>query len=431
MRILKLTEETRKDILQNLLKRSPNNYGEYEERVNTIIEAVRTNGDAAVFDYTRQFDGADISKDNILVTEDEIKEAYEQVDAALLAVIRKALVNIKKYHEKQVQNSWFTTEDGVILGQKVTPLETAGVYVPGGKAAYPSSLLMNVLPAKIAGVSRIIMCTPPGADGKVYPSTLVAAKEAGVDEIYKAGGAQAVAAMAFGTESIPKADKIVGPGNIYVALAKKAVFGYVGIDSIAGPSEILVLADETADARYVAADLLSQAEHDEMASAILITTSETLARQVSREAEQFTRTLSRQEIITKSLDNYGYILVADTMEDAVAAANDIASEHLEIVTADPFHVMTKIKNAGAIFIGPFSSEPLGDYLAGPNHVLPTNGTAKFFSALSVDDFIKKSSIISYSREALEKVHEDIEQFAKCEGLTAHANSIHVRFDEGR
>ncbi len=431
MRILKLTEETRKDILQNLLKRSPNNYGEYEERVNTIIEAVRTNGDAAVFDYTRQFDGADISKDNILVTEDEIKEAYEQVDAALLAVIKKALVNIKKYHEKQVQNSWFTTEDGVILGQKVTPLETAGVYVPGGKAAYPSSLLMNVLPAKIAGVSRIIMCTPPGADGKVYPSTLVAAKEAGVDEIYKAGGAQAVAAMAFGTESIPKADKIVGPGNIYVALAKKAVFGYVGIDSIAGPSEILVLADETADARYVAADLLSQAEHDEMASAILITTSETLARQVSREAEQFTKTLSRQEIITKSLDHYGYILVADTMEDAVAAANDIASEHLEIVTADPFHVMTKIQNAGAIFIGPFSSEPLGDYFAGPNHVLPTNGTAKFFSALSVDDFIKKSSIISYSREALEKVHEDIEQFATCEGLTAHANSIHVRFDEGR
>lgn len=431
MMILKLTEETRKDILQNLLKRSPNNYGEYEERVNTIIEAVKTNGDAAVFDYTRQFDKADISKDNILVTEDEIKEAYEQVDAALLAVIQKALVNIKKYHEKQVQNSWFTTEDGIILGQKVTPLQTVGVYVPGGRAAYPSSLLMNVLPAKIAGVSRIIMCTPPGADGKVYPSTLVAAKEAGVDEIYKAGGAQAVAAMAFGTESIPKADKIVGPGNIYVALAKKAVFGYVGIDSIAGPSEILVLADETADARYVAADLLSQAEHDEMASAILITTSETLAKQVSMEADEFIKTLSRQEIITKSLDNYGYILVADTMEDAVAAANDIASEHLEIVTADPFHVMTKIKNAGAIFIGPFSSEPLGDYFAGPNHVLPTNGTAKFFSALSVDDFIKKSSIISYSREALEKVHEDIEQFAKCEGLTAHANSIHVRFDEGR
>lgn len=428
MRILKLTADTKKDILQNLLKRSPNNYKEYEECVDSIVETVRQKGDAAVFDYTRQFDGADITKDNVLVTEEEIKEAYEQVDSTLLKVIQKSLVNIKKYHEKQVQNSWFTTEDGIILGQKVTPLETVGVYVPGGKAVYPSSVLMNVLPAKVAGVDKIIMCTPPGKDGKVYPSTLVAAKEAGVDEIYKAGGAQAVAAMAFGTESIPKADKIVGPGNIYVALAKKAVFGYVGIDSIAGPSEILVLADDTANARYVAADLLSQAEHDEMASAILITTSQTLAEQVSAETDKFTEKLSRQEIIKKSLENYGYILVAENMEDAIAAANDIASEHMEIVTADPFHVMTKIRNAGAIFIGENSSEPLGDYFAGPNHVLPTNGTAKFFSALSVDDFIKKSSIISYSREALEKVHEDIEQFAECEKLTAHANSIRVRFE---
>lgn len=431
MRILKLTTDTQKDILQNLLKRSPNNYTEFEDRVNEIIENVRTRKDAAVFDYTRQFDHAEITKDNVLVTEEEIREAYEQVDASLLAVIRKALVNIKKYHEKQVQNSWFTTEDGIILGQKVTPLETVGVYVPGGKAVYPSSLLMNVLPAKIAGVSRIIMCTPPENNGKVYPSTLVAAKEAGVDEIYKAGGAQAVAAMAFGTESIPKVDKIVGPGNIYVALAKKAVFGYVGIDSIAGPSEILVIADETANPRFVAADLLSQAEHDEMASAILITTSQTLAEQVSAETDKFIQKLSRKAIIQKSLDNYGYILVADTMDEAIATANEIASEHLEIVTADPFHVMTKIKNAGAIFIGTYSSEPLGDYFAGPNHVLPTNGTAKFFSALSVDDFIKKSSIISYSREALEKVHEDIEQFAECEQLTAHANSIRVRFEEGR
>lgn len=431
MRILKLTADTKKDILQNLLKRSPNNYTEFEDRVNEIIENVHTRKDAAVFDYTRQFDHAEITKDNILVTEEEIREAYEQVDASLLAVIRKALVNIKKYHEKQVQNSWFTTEDGIILGQKVTPLETVGVYVPGGKAVYPSSLLMNVLPAKIAGVSRIIMCTPPENNGKVYPSTLVAAKEAGVDEIYKAGGAQAVAAMAFGTESIPKVDKIVGPGNIYVALAKKAVFGYVGIDSIAGPSEILVIADETANPRFVAADLLSQAEHDEMASAILITTSQTLAEQVSAETDKFIQKLSRKAIIQKSLDNYGYILVADTMDEAIATANEIASEHLEIVTADPFHVMTKIKNAGAIFIGTYSSEPLGDYFAGPNHVLPTNGTAKFFSALSVDDFIKKSSIISYSREALEKVHEDIEQFAECEQLTAHANSIRVRFEEGR
>ena len=404
MRILKLTEDTRKDILQNLLKRSPNNYGEFEGRVNAIIEEVRNNRDQAVFNYTKQ------------------------VDTTLLAVIRKSLVNIKKYHEKQVQNSWFTTEDGIILGQKVTALATVGVYVPGGKAVYPSSVLMNVLPAKVAGVDRIVMCTPPGKDGKVYPSTLVAAKEAGVDEIYKVGGAQAIAAMAFGTESVPKVDKIVGPGNIYVALAKKAVFGYVSIDSIAGPSEILVLADETANPRYVAADLLSQAEHDEMASAILITTSQKLAEEVSAEIDQFVAELSRKEIIQKSLDNYGYILVADNMEEAIDTVNAIASEHMEIVTADPFHVMTKIRNAGAIFIGEYSSEPLGDYFAGPNHVLPTNGTAKFFSALSVDDFIKKSSIISYSREALEKVHKDIEQFAECEKLTAHANSIRVRFE---
>lgn len=428
MRILKLTEDTRKDILQNLLKRSPNNYGEFEGRVNAIIEEVRNNRDQAVFNYTKQFDGADINAGNILVTEEEIAEAYEQVDTTLLAVIRKSLVNIKKYHEKQVQNSWFTTEDGIILGQKVTALATVGVYVPGGKAVYPSSVLMNVLPAKVAGVDRIVMCTPPGKDGKVYPSTLVAAKEAGVDEIYKVGGAQAIAAMAFGTESVPKVDKIVGPGNIYVALAKKAVFGYVSIDSIAGPSEILVLADETANPRYVAADLLSQAEHDEMASAILITTSQKLAEEVSAEIDQFVAEISRKEIIQKSLDNYGYILVADNMEEAIDTVNAIASEHMEIVTADPFHVMTKIRNAGAIFIGEYSSEPLGDYFAGPNHVLPTNGTAKFFSALSVDDFIKKSSIISYSREALEKVHKDIEQFAECEKLTAHANSIRVRFE---
>ena len=429
MRILKLTAETRKDIQQNLLKRSPNSYGEYEGRVNAIIEKVRAQKDQAIFDYTKAFDGADINAGNILVTEAEIAEAYEKVDPALLEVIRKALVNIRKYHEKQMQNSWFTCEDGIILGQKVTPIGIAGVYVPGGKAVYPSSVLMNVLPAKVAGVGRIIMCTPPGKDGKVYPSTLVAAKEAGVDEIYKVGGAQAIAAMAFGTESIPKVDKIVGPGNIYVALAKKAVFGHVSIDSIAGPSEILVLADETANARYVAADLLSQAEHDEMASAILITTSEELAEKVSKEIDGFVAVLSRKEIIQKSLDNYGYILVAENMDDAIDTVNQIASEHMEIVTKDPFHVMTKVKNAGAIFIGEYSSEPLGDYFAGPNHVLPTNGTAKFFSALSVDDFIKKSSIISYSREALMKVHQDIEQFAECEKLTAHANSIRVRFED--
>ena len=429
MRILKLTKETQNNILENLLKRSPNSYGEFESRVNDIIQNVREKRDEAIFEYTLKFDGATIDQDNICVTEEEIKEAYEQVDPKLLDVIRKALVNIRDYHAKQKQYSWFDSdESGIILGQKVTPLKTVGVYVPGGKAVYPSSVLMNVIPAKVAGVSNIIMTTPCGKDGKVYPSTLVAAKEAGVDAIYKVGGAQAIAALAFGTESIPKVDKIVGPGNIYVALAKKAVFGYVSIDSIAGPSEILVLADETANPRYVAADLLSQAEHDEMASAILITTSQKLAEEVSAEIDQFVAELSRKEIIQKSLDNYGYILVADNMEEAIDTVNAIASEHMEIVTADPFHVMTKISNAGAIFIGEYSSEPLGDYFAGPNHVLPTNGTAKFFSALSVDDFIKKSSIISYSREALEKVHKDIEQFAECEKLTAHANSIRVRFE---
>ena len=429
MRILKLTKDSKQNILENLLKRSPNNYTEYESSVNEIINNVRENRDKAIFDYTKKFDKADIDASNIRVTKEEIQEAYDKVDEKLLAVIRKSLVNIKKYHEKQLQNSWFTSEDGIILGQKVTALEKAGLYVPGGKAVYPSSVLMNVLPAKVAGVDKIVMCTPPGADGKVYPSTLVAANEAGVDEIYKVGGAQAIAAMAFGTESVPKVDKIVGPGNIFVALAKKAVFGYVSIDSIAGPSEILVLADETANPRYVAADLLSQAEHDEMASAILITTSKELAEKVSDEVEGFVKVLSRKEIIQKSLDNYGYILVADNMDDAIDAVNEIASEHMEIVTKDPFTVMTRIRNAGAIFIGEYSSEPLGDYFAGPNHVLPTNGTAKFFSALSVDDFIKKSSIISYSREALEKVHTDIEQFAQCEQLTAHANSIKVRFED--
>lgn len=429
MRILKLTKETQNNILENLLKRSPNSYGEFESRVNDIIQNVREKRDEAVFEYTLKFDGATIDQDNIRVTEEEIKEAYEQVDPKLLDVIRKALVNIRDYHTKQKQYSWFDSdESGIILGQKVTPLKTVGVYVPGGKAVYPSSVLMNVIPAKVAGVSNIIMTTPCGKDGKVYPSTLVAAKEAGVDAIYKVGGAQAIAALAFGTESIPKVDKIVGPGNIYVALAKKAVFGYVSIDSIAGPSEIMVLADETANPRFVAADLLSQAEHDEMASAILVTTSEALAEQVSVEVDKFVEVLSRKEIIRKSLDNYGYILVADTMQDAIDTVNEIASEHLELVTKNPFETMTKIRNAGAIFIGEYSSEPLGDYFAGPNHVLPTNGTAKFFSPLGVDDFIKKSSIIYYSREALSEIHEDIESFAKSESLTAHANSIAVRFE---
>ena len=430
MRILQLTKETKSNILEDLLKRSPNSYGAYEDRVAAIIDAVREKGDEAIFSYTKQFDGADISADNIVVTKEEIEEAYNQVDPTLLDVIRKALVNIREYHEKQRQYSWFDSKDnGIILGQKVTPLKRVGVYVPGGKAVYPSSVLMNVMPAKVAGVDEIIMTTPPGKDGKICASTLVAATEAGVDRIYKVGGAQAIAALAFGTGSVPKVDKIVGPGNIYVALAKKAVFGHVSIDSIAGPSEILVLADESANPRFVAADLLSQAEHDEMASAILVTTSQELAEQVSLEVDKFVAQLSRKEIIQKSLDNYGYILVAASEEEAIETANDIASEHLEIVMKDPFTVMTKIRNAGAIFLGTYSSEPLGDYFAGPNHVLPTNGTAKFFSALSVDDFIKKSSIISYSREALEPIYKNIVQFAECEQLTAHANSIRVRFED--
>lgn len=430
MRIVKLTDETKNNILENLLKRSPNSYGKFEAAVGEILSNVRANKDAALFKYTKDFDKADINASNIVVTKEEIEEAYTKVDPKLVNVIRKALKNIKEYHEKQKQYSWFDSKpDGTILGQKVTALSRVGVYVPGGKAAYPSSVLMNVIPAKVAGVEQIIMCTPPDHEGKVYPTTLVAANEAGVDVIYKAGGAQAIAAMAYGTESIPKVDKICGPGNIYVALAKKAVFGYVSIDSVAGPSEILVIADETANPRYVAADLLSQAEHDEMASAILITTSNELAQKVSDEIDGFLKELSRSEIISKSLDNYGYILLVDNIDDAVDVANEIASEHLEIVTKNPFDTMTKIKNAGAIFLGEYSSEPLGDYFAGPNHVLPTNGTAKFFSALSVDDFIKKSSIISYSRNALEEIHNDIETFATAEHLTAHANSIKVRFEK--
>ena len=429
MRKVILSEDTKKDILENLLKRSPNSYGKFEASVAAILADVKEKGDEAVFDYTKRFDGADINAVNIVVTKEEIDEAYSLVDEQLVEVIRKALVNIREYHAKQKQYSWFdSTPNGTILGQKVTPLNRVGVYVPGGKAAYPSSVLMNIIPAKVAGVNQIIMTTPPGKDGRVNPGTLVAANEAGVDVIYKVGGAQAIAAMAYGTDSIRKVDKIVGPGNIYVALAKKAVYGHVSIDSIAGPSEILVIADETANPRYVAADLLSQAEHDEMASAILITTSEELADKVSKEIDGFVAELSRSEIISKSLENYGYILIAKDIDEAVETANEIASEHLEIVTRDPFTVMTKIRNAGAIFLGEYSSEPLGDYFAGPNHVLPTNGTAKFFSPLGVDDFIKKSSIISYSREALEPIHEDIIKFANAERLTAHANSIKVRFE---
>ncbi|MCQ2507446.1 MAG: histidinol dehydrogenase [Dorea sp.] len=429
MRIQYLTRDTKQNLLEDLLKRSPNNYQGYDDAVAEILLNVKVNKDKALFDYTRRFDKAEINQDNVLVTREEIEEAYSLVDEKLIEIIRKALKNITDYHAKQRQQSWFDSKaDGTILGQKITPLERVGVYVPGGKAVYPSSVLMNIAPAKVAGVDEIIMTTPPGKDGKVNPTTLVAACEAGADKVYKVGGAQAIAALAYGTETIPKVDKIVGPGNIYVALAKKSVYGYVDIDAIAGPSEILVIADETANPRYVAADLLSQAEHDELASAILVTTSMELAEKVSAEVNQFVKELSRKEILQKSLDNYGYILVADTMDDVIDIANEIASEHLEIQTKNPFDVMTKIRNAGAIFIGEYSSEPLGDYFAGPNHVLPTNGTAKFFSALSVDAFIKKSSIISYSRNALEAIHKDIEAFAEAEQLTAHANSIKVRFE---
>lgn len=431
MRICRVDKENISNILENLLKRSPNQYGSYQSAVDEIVADVRENGDAALFAYAKKFDKADLTADNLCVTEEEIKEAYDAVDPSLVEVIRRAGANIRAYHERQKRNSWFESQpNGIILGQKVTALASVGIYVPGGKASYPSTVLMNTLPAKVAGVGEIVMATPAGADGKVNPVTLVAAHEAGADIIYKVGGAQAIAAMAYGTESVKKVDKIVGPGNIYVALAKKSVYGHVSIDSIAGPSEILVLADETANPRFVAADLLSQAEHDELASAILVTTSENLAKAVSEEIDEFTKTLSRREIICKSLENYGYILIAENMDEAVDIANEIASEHLEIVTADPFEVMTKVKNAGAIFIGEYSSEPLGDYFAGPNHVLPTNGTAKFFSPLGVDDYIKKSSIIYYSKEALAPVKDDIIRFAEAESLTAHANSIKVRFEKG-
>ena len=430
MRIVKLTAESKKGLLEDLLQRSPNHYGQYESAVAEIIETVKKGGDEALFSYTEKFDHCKMDAAHIRVTREEIDEAYQKVDADFVEVMKKSAANIRAFHEKQLRNSWFDPKpDGTILGMKILPIAIAGVYVPGGKAAYPSSVLMNVLPAKVAGVERIIMTTPPGADGRVNPGTLVAAHIAGVDEIYKVGGAQAIAAMAFGTQSIPKVDKITGPGNIFVALAKKACFGYVSIDSIAGPSEILVIADETANPRYVAADLLSQAEQDELASAILITTSKTLADQVSVEVDRFVANLSRREIIEKSLNNYGYILLVDSLDEAADTANEIASEHLEILTKDPFAMMTKIRNAGAIFLGEYSSEPLGDYFAGPNHVLPTNGTARFFSPLNVDDFLKKTSIISYSRPALEKIHQDIECFAENEGLTAHANSIRVRFEK--
>lgn len=429
MRIVSLTKQSQEELLELLKERNPASYTSQQAAVDDIIANVREKKDEAVFLYEKQFDHCELSRESLRVSKEEIEEAYRELDPEFVEVMKRAAENIRAYHEKQKVNSWITTkEDGTILGQKVTPIEVSGCYVPGGRAVYPSSVLMNIIPAKVAGVPKIIMCTPPNAEGKAPAGSLVAADIAGADEIYKVGGAQAIAAMAYGTETIPKADKITGPGNIYVALAKKACFGITGIDSVAGPSEILVIADETANPRYIAADLLSQAEHDPLASAILLTTSKRFAEQVSAEIDRFLETLSRAEIIRESLDNYGYAFVGETMDDMIEAANAIASEHMEIVTKDAFEVMTKIKNAGAIFLGSYSSEPLGDYYAGPNHILPTNGTARFFSPLGVDQFIKKTSIISYSKEALERVHEDIELFAANEGLTAHANSIAVRFD---
>lgn len=428
MKILNLNDSVKKDILNALKTRSHSGNDDFTKTVSDIIENVKANGDKAVFEYTKKFDGASVDKDNFIVSKEEIEEAYSIVSDRLCEIIRKSIANIKSFHEKQLRQSWFSTENGIILGQRVLPLETVGLYVPGGKAAYPSSVLMNVVPAKVAGVKNIQIATPVGKDGKISPNTLVAANEAGADIIYKMGGAQAIAAFAYGTESVKKVDKICGPGNIFVALAKKAVYGNVSIDSIAGPSEILVLADETANPTYVAADLLSQAEHDEMASAILVTTSKELAYNVKSEIERFMNILERKEIISHSIEDYCYIIIADNMEDAIDITNDIASEHLEIITKNPFDTMTYVKNAGAIFLGEYSSEPLGDYFAGPNHVLPTNGTARFFSPLSVDDFIKKSSVISYSKEALQPVYKDIVDFAIAEGLTAHANSIAARFE---
>ena len=429
MRIMKLTGDSRKGALEALLGRSPAGYSEYEETVRQIIEDVRARGDEAVFELEEKFDRCRLDRDSIRVSRQEIEEAYGKLDSAFVEVIRRSAANIRAYHEKQVTQSWITTSgDGTILGQEVTPIETSGCYVPGGRAVYPSSVLMNVIPAKVAGVERIVIATPPDASGKAAAGTIVAADIAGADEIYKVGGAQAIAALAYGTETIPRVDKITGPGNIFVALAKKACFGVTGIDSVAGPSEILVIAEHTANPRYVAADLLSQAEHDPMASAILLTTDPQLAENVAVQIDQMIEELPRKEIICQSIDSYGYIFVGESIDDLIDAANVIASEHLEIITENPFEVMTGIKNAGAIFLGSYSSEPLGDYYAGPNHILPTNGTARFFSPLGVDAFVKKTSIISYSKAALSRVHEDIEIFAENEGLRAHAKSIRVRFE---
>ncbi|MCI8804975.1 MAG: histidinol dehydrogenase [Clostridiales bacterium] len=427
MNLVEYSEKKNNEIIDKILGRSKFEYGDEPSKVEKIVNDIKNNGDEALFKYTKTFDGIELNKSNIRITKEEIDKAYSEIDPKLIEVMKRSAERIRVFHEKQKRISWLEPEkSGELLGQLILPLSSVGVYVPGGKAAYPSSVLMNVIPAKVAGVEKIIMVTPPDKNGKISANTIVAAVEAGVTHIYKVGGAQAVAALAFGTESIPKVNKIVGPGNIYVALAKRCVFGYVGLDSVAGPSEILVIADESANPSYVAADLLSQAEHDELASSVLITTSMEFAEKVNYEIERQTERLERKDIIKKSLDNYGAVIVVESIDTAVELCNQIAPEHMEICTKEPFFVLPKIKNAGAVFLGNYTPEPLGDYMAGPNHVLPTSGTAKFFSPLSVDDFIKKSSVLAFSKEAFDKLGNDVIKFAEAEGLTAHANSVKIR-----
>ena len=426
--IPKIRYEEKEKLKARVMARSQLTNDEVTAKVKDIIAKIRAEGDKALFEYTERFDRVRLSAETVQVTREEIDAAYAKADPAWIEAMREAARRITAFHEKQKQNTWIDFQPGIALGQKITPLNRVGVYVPGGTAAYPSSVLMNILPAKVAGVREIVMVTPPGPDGGVsYPLTLAAADIAGVDRIYKVGGAQAVAALAFGTESIPRVDKITGPGNIYVTVAKREVFGHVGIDMVAGPSEVLVVADDSANPRWVAADLLSQAEHDPLAAAILVTDSEALADDVQRELERQTALLPRREVVRKSLSAYGTIVVCPDLDACAAVVNDIAPEHCELCVREPYALMPKIDNAGALFLGNWSPEPLGDYFAGPNHVLPTSGTARFFSPLNVDDFVKKSSVICATREELEKVSDQVILLARSEGLDAHANAVAIRF----
>ncbi|SNX54542.1 histidinol dehydrogenase [Thermoanaerobacterium sp. RBIITD] len=426
IKIYDFRDKIDESIFKRLSNRSKLERKDIVKSVDEIIENVKTYGDKALSSYTLKFDGVTIDDNSFEVEKEEIDDAYNKVGMSFINAIRKAIKNITEYHENQKQKTWMDFKGGIVYGQKVRALEKVGIYVPGGTASYPSSVLMNAIPAKVAGVKEIIMVTPPGKDG-LNPYVLVAANEIGICKIYKVGGAQAVAALAFGTKSIPKVDKIVGPGNIYVAMAKRSLYGYVDIDMVAGPSEVLVIADEYANPTYVAADLLSQAEHDPMASAMLVTTSYELSRDVSSEIERQMQYLKRKDIINKSIEDYGAIIIVKELDDAIEIANQIAPEHLELDIKNPFEMIGGIKNAGAVFLGENSPEPLGDYMAGPNHVLPTSGTARFFSPLSVDDFIKKMSILYYDKESLKSVSDDIIELAESEGLDAHANSIKVRY----